>query len=262
MSRRLTPWRVARAVARRVPRGPIRFLMPRWAWRPLFGFWLSVVRSDPDRKRAVRELLTSYDRVYRELDLAAIAYDDGVHPKHRLTRYHDFFVARVRPGETVLDIGCGKGELAYDLVVRGGATVVGVDYDANHLAFARDNFIHERLEFRTGDVLAGVPAGFFDVIVLSNVLEHLAPRVAFLRGIVESARPSRLLLRVPLYERDWTIPLKAEVGLPSYWDPDHEIEYDEQLFRVELGEAGLDVSELVLNWGEIWAVAVPPDPGR
>ena len=231
--------------------------MPVWVWRPVVRFWLSVLGADPDRRRAVRELLSTYDDVYRAVDLAAIAYDDGVHPKHRLTRYHDFFVERVKPGELVLDIGSGKGELAYDLVTRGGASVVGVDHDPSHLSFARSHFRHERLEFRDGDVLERIPAGRFDVVVLSNVLEHLEPRVEFLRGLVESAQPSRLLLRVPVYERDWTIPLKAEVGLPSYWDPDHEVEYDERLFRDELARAGLEVSELKLTWGEIWAVAEP-----
>jgi hypothetical protein len=75
--------------------------------------------------------------------------------------------------------------------------------------------------------------------------------------VVDSAQPRALLLRVPLYARDWTVPLKDEVGLRAYWDPDHEIEYDERLFRDELAAAGLDVTELVLSWGEIWAVAEP-----
>ena len=231
--------------------------MPLWIWRPLFRFWLSVVRADPDRGRAVRELLVTYDDAYRALDLAAIDYDDGVHPKHRLTHYHDFFVERVQPGDVVLDIGSGKGELAYDLVTRGGASVVGVDHDPSHLAYARANFVDERLEFRAGDVLEDLPVGHFDVVVMSNVLEHLEPRVEFLARVVESVTPRYVLVRVPLYERDWTVPLKAEVGLSPYWDRDHEIEYDEQLFRDELAAAGLDVSELVQRWGEIWAVAEP-----
>jgi SAM-dependent methyltransferase len=231
--------------------------MPLWLWRPLSRLWLSSLRADPDRRRAVRELLVTYDDVYREVDLAAIAYEGGVHPKHRLTRYHDFFVERVRPGERVLDIGSGKGELAHDLVVRTGAIVVGVDHDPGHLAFARARFAHENLEFRSGDVLDELPGGHFDVVVMSNVLEHLAPRVDFLRRVTVSAEPRAFLIRVPLYERDWTVPLKAEVDLPSYWDPDHEIEYDEGSFRRELGEAGLDVPELLVRWGEIWAVATP-----
>ncbi len=62
---------------------------------------------------------------------------------------------------------------------------------------------------------------------------------------------------MPVYARDWTVPLKAEVGLLDYWDPDHEIEYDPESFRAELADAGLEVTELVLTWGEIWAQAVP-----
>jgi SAM-dependent methyltransferase len=256
--RRVPPaTRIVPALARRVPRAPFRYVMPWWAWRRLFTFWLSVVRAGPDRRRSVRELLELYDAVYREVDIASIAYEGGVHPKHRLTRYHDFFVDRVRPGETVLDIGSGKGELAYDLVLRGRVRVIGIDHDPAHVEFARSHFAHEWLEFRDGDVLEGIPAGHFDVVVLSNVLEHLSPRVALLRSVLASAEPSRVLLRVPVYARDWTVPLKAEVGLPSYWDPDHEIEYDERLLRDELDDAGLVVRELILTWGEIWAVAEP-----
>ncbi|MGH3016782.1 MAG: class I SAM-dependent methyltransferase [Gaiellaceae bacterium] len=205
----------------------------------------------------MRNLLIAYDDVYRWLDQAAIRYDDGVHAKHRLTRYHEFFVERVRPGERVLDIGSGKGELAHDLVVHARATVVGIDSSPYHLEFARSHFAGAGLEFQPGDVLEELPDGHFDVVVLSNVLEHIEPRVELLRRIVASARPSRLLFRVPVLARDWTVPLRQEVGLPYYSDPDHSTEYDPEGFRAELGEAGLRVTELVVTWGEIWAAAEP-----
>jgi SAM-dependent methyltransferase len=256
MTRRLTPGRVARRVSRSAPRRPFRVLMPFWPWRRIFRFWLSVLAANPDRREAVRRLLQTYDDVYVRLDQAAIAYDDGVHVKHRLTRYHDFFVERVQPGERVLDVGSGKGELAHDLVTRAEASVVGIDHDSSHLAFARSRFSHERLEFRQGDALEQLPAGQFDVVVLSNVLEHIGPRVDFLQSVVASASPKRLLFRVPVYARDWTVPLREEVGLLAFWDPDHEIEYDPESFRAELEQAGLEVTELIQSWGEIWAVAV------
>lgn len=257
MTRRWTLRRLAGAGARRFPRGPFRYLMPVSLWRPLFRLWLSALAADPEKRRAVRELLTSYDDVYRRLDEAAIAYDGGVHVKHRLTGYHDFFVERVRSGERVLDLGSGKGELAHDLVVRAGATVVGVDNDPSHLAFARSRFPDERLELLEGDLRDGLPEGHFDVVVMSNVLEHLERRPELLRAVARSATPARFLFRVPLYARDWTVPLKREVGLPAYWDPDHEVEYDPETFRAELAEAGLEVTDLVLRWGEIWAEAKP-----
>jgi SAM-dependent methyltransferase len=251
--------RLVRGVGRRVPRRPFRYVMPAWLVRGPYRFWLSVVAADPDRRRAVRELLELEAETRRQLDAAAIRYDDGVHAKHRLTAYHDFFVDRVREGERVLDVGSGKGELAHDLAVRAGAEVVGIDYDPHHLAFARSRSAHERVTYVAGDVLAVVPEGGFDVIVLSNVLEHIADRVGLLTTLVASAGPRVVLIRVPVLARDWTVPLRRELGLEYFSDPDHEIEYDERSFRDELAAAGLRVTELQAVWGELWAAA---EPGR
>ena len=215
MTSRLRPGRVARAAGRRVPRRPFRLVMPLWIWRPLFRFWLSVVRARPrprprregaardlrrrlpgarsrrDRLRQGRPPEAPADALPRLLRRACEARRDR--PRHR----HGQGRARPRPRRSW------------------GRSVVGVDHDPSHLAFARAHFADERLEFRGGDVIDGIPAGHFDVVVLSNVLEHLDPRVEFLARVVESATPRCVLLRVPLYERDWTVPLKAEVGLPS-----------------------------------------------
>jgi SAM-dependent methyltransferase len=253
--RPIRPGRFLRAAYRRVPRAPFRFLMPTRLWRGTFRFWLSVLAADPDTRRGIRRLLVAYDDAYRAVDQAAIRYDDGVHVKHRLTHYHDFFVERINDGERVLDVGTGKGEVAFDLVTLSGAVVVGVDHDPHHLAFARNRFRHRNLDFHEGDVLTSLPTGHFDVIVLSNVFEHLDNRVDFLRTLVGSATPTRLLFRVPVYEREWTVPLRDEVGLSGFWDRDHKIEYTPETFTQELHDAGLSVSELLIRWGEIWAIA-------
>jgi len=257
MRQRLTPRRVAAAAARRFPRAPFRHLLPAGLLRPLLRFWLSVIAAQPNRRKAMRELLEIYDGTYPFVDHAAISYDGGVHVKHRLTGYHDFFVDRVRPGERVLDVGSGKGELAHDLVIRSGAAVVGIDNDPAHLAFARSHFSHERLEFLEGDVLEQLPEGRFDVVVMSNVLEHVAPRIELLRRLLDSAAPSRVLVRVPVLARDWMVPLRRELGLPYFSDLGHCVEYDPERLRAELADAGLEVKELILVWGEIWASAEP-----
>ena len=253
--RRLTPRRGAGAVLRRVPRRPFRPLLPVWLLRAPFRFWLSVLASNPDRRAAVRALLQLHDDTFSALDGAAIAYDGGVHAKHRLTRYHDFFIERVRPGERVLDIGSGKGELAHDLVERAAASVVGIENDPHHLEFAIAHYAGPGVEFVDGDVRQILPGGHFDVVVLSNVLEHFEHRPELLRRLSDSATPRCFLIRVPLLERDWTVPLRKEVGLPHFSDPGHFVEYTPERFRAELAEAGLTVSELTLVWGEIWALA-------
>ena len=52
------------------------------------------------------------------VDLGAIDYDDGVHAKHRLTALPRLLRRPHRRGERVLDVGCGKGELAHDIAER------------------------------------------------------------------------------------------------------------------------------------------------
>lgn len=205
----------------------------------------------------MKELLELHQDTYDRADLGAIAYDGGVHAKHRLIRYHDYFVDRVSAGERVLDVGCGKGELAYDLVERSGARVVGIDNNPYYLAFARDRFRHPDLSFVETDILEPLPSAPFDVVILSNVLEHFDDRVGLLRRIMAAAMPSRVLLRVPVWARDWIVPLREELGLRAFSDTTHYTEYDPESFRAELAEAGLDVTELELIWGEIWATARP-----
>jgi 2-polyprenyl-3-methyl-5-hydroxy-6-metoxy-1,4-benzoquinol methylase len=211
----------------------------------------------------LRRLLRVDDLLQTRIDGLAIDLDGGVHAKHRLTRYHDFFVQRIRPGECVLDVGCGKGELAYDLA-EAGAIVTGLDWSRPSLEFARAHFRAENIEFVEGDILTWDPPHAYDVIVLSNVLEHIAPRVDLLRRLCSAATPDRFLIRLPRSDRDWLVPLRQELGLPYFSDPTHETEYTVDQLHAELAEAGLAVEELVQSWGELWAVGrstAPTKPG-
>jgi SAM-dependent methyltransferase len=252
------PWtarRVANGIGRRVPLRPFRILFPYSVWRPLFRLWLGAVRAQPDHERAMRQLLQLYDDAYHGVDLGAIDYDQGVHAKHRLTRYHDFFVDRVHEGERVIDVGCGKGELAHDIATRSKARVVAIDASPWMLEFARERFSHPHLTFVQADAVNYAPDEPVDVAILSNVLEHIEPRVELLCSLRERAGARRLLIRVPALERDWTVPLRREVGLPHFSDPEHKLEYDPELLRNELAEAGWEMGEAQLSWGEIWVEA-------
>jgi len=219
----------------------------------------SVSRLEP--RDALRRLFVLSDTLYGRIDLLAVELDHGIHAKHRLMQYHDFFVERVRAGETVLDVGCGKGELAHDLAVRAKAHVTGVDVNSTSIAFARGRFQQRKLSFVEADIYAWDPPRQYDVVVISNVLEHLVERPTILRRIVAAAAPKRLLIRVPSAERDWTVPLREELGLPHFSDPTHETEYTVEQLEEELALAGLRIQELVQRWGELWAVATPDGVG-
>lgn len=211
------------------------------------------------RDRAV--FLAAIDApLYEMQGRAAAEAEGGLHPKHRLMRYHDFFVDRVRPGERVIDLGCGVGALACAIARRAGAQVVGLDWTPQNLAKACEASLaapQVRVTWTLGDITKDRAGGRFDVVVLSNVLEHLRDRSSLLSRYREWYEPSRFLIRVPAFDREWRAPWKRELGVEWRLDPTHETEYTEGQLRSELAEAGLGITELISRWGEYWCVARP-----
>ncbi|MGQ0732912.1 MAG: class I SAM-dependent methyltransferase [Acidobacteriota bacterium] len=206
---------------------------------------------------ALSELLGMEADLDGQVNEAALAYGEGVHVKHRIMRYHDFFVDRLSRDDRVLDIGCGYGAVAHSMAARGGAYVVALDMDPANIAKAASRFAHERITFLVGEAPRDVPAERFDVVVISNVLEHIDGRVAFLRAVQQRVGATRWLVRVPLFNRDWRPTLRRELGLFAYSDPTHFTEYTTETFEDEMEEAGFSVGHLQVNWGEIWAEVRP-----
>jgi SAM-dependent methyltransferase len=216
-------------------------------------------RTDPASGLAL--LFGVEDRLYPAEGELAVRYGNGIHTKHRHTKYHDFFVDRVRKGESVLDVGCGVGAVAYDIARRSEARVTGIDLSEENIAAARRMHEHPHVQYVTGDALRLESTGITDVLILSNVLEHIARRPEFLRKLVALSHPSRVLIRVPLFERDWRIPLRKELHLEYRLDPTHETEYTLDSFAAEMQEAGLEVAHQEVRWGEIWAECTPAAAG-
>ena len=204
----------------------------------------------------MRLLLMVDNAVSKLINRLAIPYDGGVHVKHRLMRYHDFFVSRVAPGERVLDVGCGYGAVAYSLAARAGAVVTGIDLNEANVAKAMGKFHHPNLMFVHGDARVNLPPGPWDVLVLSNILEHIERRIFFLTELQQGLHPSRMLIRVPMIDRDWRVPLREELGMFHFGDSTHFTEYTAESFAEELREAGLSIRHVQYNWGEIWAEVV------
>jgi SAM-dependent methyltransferase len=229
-------------------------LLPERA-RRLFIKGLFVLESrGQDTGAGLRRLFALQDDLEHVVNERALAHGRGIHPKHRLTRYHDFFIERIGDGERVLDVGCGYGAVARSIArAHPRSRVVGVDYDRGRLGQARAMDNPRNLDFVESDATKNVPEGPWDVVVLSNVLEHISDRVGFLTALRERTGARRFLIRVPLFERDWKLPMRRAVGANYYSDPDHKIEPSLEEFRDETGRAGLTIDELLTPWGEIWA---------
>jgi SAM-dependent methyltransferase len=188
---------------------------------------------------------------YRWCTKFAIKAEGGLHPKHRLMDYHKFFMDNVRPNDMVLDIGCGNGSLTYDIAKK-AKKVTGIDLNGNNMKIAQKVFSSPNIEYVIGDATTYDFDKNFDVIILSNVLEHIDYRIEFLKKMVDIA--PKILIRVPMITRDWLTLYKKELGIEWRLDPTHYTEYTLESLSEELHKAGLEIENASIQFGEIWVV--------
>lgn len=144
------------------------------------------------------------------------------------THYHRVVLAALTPGGSgVLDVGCGDGVLAADLVRSGISKVVGLDADQGVLDRARRRFPDLPIEWRHGDALwVDFEPASFDAIVSIAALHHM-DAIAALRRFAELVRPGGTVIVIGLARAEWfdmpfeAIALASRIGLGAirdYWE--------------------------------------------
>jgi SAM-dependent methyltransferase len=115
----------------------------------------------------------------------------------------DFDRLGLRPGDRVLDMGCGAGRHAFEMFRR-GADVVAFDQDGDELAGVLELFGAMReagevpegadADVKQGDALSLPFAdGEFDRVVASEVLEHIPDDLAAIDELARVLRPGGTL---------------------------------------------------------------------
>lgn len=234
------------------------FLLPRALCKYIVKVMISAEESASPQD-AIRWQLGILDQISRAIDLQSKRWGDGVHIKHELMDgIHSFFYDRIPKNAHVLDLGCGYGAVGHSIAVHSEAQVLGIDFDAEQIAFAKRRFPHPNIRYVVGNVFTDNPeAESFDVIILSSMLEHLENRENFLMDLSQRFHPGKFLIRVPTFERHFFAALKRELGLFPYTDDTHVLEYSPQIFMNEMTKAGLAVRYFEIRWGDIWAECVP-----
>jgi SAM-dependent methyltransferase len=111
---------------------------------------------------------------------------------------------RVRPGDRVLDAGCGEGRHCFGVLER-GARVVGLDLDAGSLRLASRALRRRAAELGSlGEMLQGntfrLPFrdATFDAVICSEVMEHVHDYRAAARELARVTRPGgRVAVTIP-----------------------------------------------------------------
>jgi arsenite methyltransferase len=138
------------------------------------------------------ELLPRLEALYRTTDVVR---------RRRLVRE----ALSAATGERVLDVGCGPGFYATELLMDVGPTgsVVGVDRSAQMLAAARHRSAgHENIAFREGEATAlPVDDESFDAALCVQVLEYVSDVGGALSEIRRVVRPGG---RAVVWDVDWS----------------------------------------------------------
>ena len=145
-----------------------------------FFFSFFVLESRGNEKNGLKQLFLIKDKLDLVINERALALGDGVHPKHELTKYHDFFIENIKNGDNILDIGCGYGAVSKSIAhSKNKSQIIGIDYDDQKLDQAMENNNYKNLKFMNLDATKTIPDGNWEVIILSNVLEHINNRTLF-----------------------------------------------------------------------------------
>jgi 2-polyprenyl-3-methyl-5-hydroxy-6-metoxy-1,4-benzoquinol methylase len=126
-------------------------------------------------------------------------YNNNYFHKLAINRFFEVVTKELRnlPQRTVLEFGCGEGLFLKELRDRGVVFdhLVGVDLRESALEYARR--INPNYVFMNLDILrSGLEKKSFDLVIASEVLEHLQEPASYLSKLVDLSR-GYLFLTVP-----------------------------------------------------------------
>jgi len=90
------------------------------------------------------------------------------------------------PGERILDVGCGPGQLTAE-IAGSGAEVLGIDLSADMVAAARSNYPH--LRFEVADIAAANYESEFDGVFSNAALHWVRDQQGAIIAIARALKP-------------------------------------------------------------------------
>lgn len=210
----------------------------------------------------LKPVLRLHNLCYKLAGRWSILVNNGIHPKHEILQYPQWFARQIKTDWTVMDVGCHNGQMTRK-IAEDAEFVYGIEMDAGKIQQARQQKNPDNIEYICADItrLDFTRLKPIDCALLSNVLEHIENRAEFLRQMIQHipwSRPERkqILIRVPLIDRDWLVLYKKQLGIEYRLDPTHHVEYTRKSFCSEMDCAGIEIESLEIRFGELYAVCI------
>jgi len=117
-------------------------------------------------------------------------------------------VLREKPS-TVLDLGCGRGfytnQLSYFPFIR---KIVGLELNEQYLTEAKKNSLSKKVKYFNQDFYIWKSTVKFDLIIMSEILEHLSDdKLALKKAVNLLSNNGKIIITVPHH------------NFPFFWDP-------------------------------------------
>lgn len=97
----------------------------------------------------------------------------------------------LRPGDTVLDLGCGTGVMIPFYLAAQAGKIVAVDVSEKMVERAREKFGNEpSVELRASDALSLDEGERFDAAVIYNAYPHFPDKLALVEKVYRMLKPS------------------------------------------------------------------------
>jgi SAM-dependent methyltransferase len=208
-------------------------------------------------KAILKFILELHSISYSFISLISTRLNNGIHPKHQIIKYKEWFAENIKANTTILDIGCSTG-LMCRLISKKAKKVYGIDINNSAIDCAKKNNQVNNVEYIHADatVFNYQSIELIDCVLLSNVLEHIDDRVLFIKNIIKKVKwrkKVKFLIRVPMIDRDWLVLYKKQMGVSWKLDKTHFTEYTLEEFSKEIEQCNLKILKYSIRWGEIYA---------
>ena len=184
---------------------------------------------------------TDYDRVYESAEyiktqVEPICSAAAQHTFTEIATYRPFFKnVQYKPGNTLLDVGCGVGRFLHGAHSKGWR-VEGIDCSQKAIEIGQK---YAKFPMKVGSLDDEAQSGKrFNVVTMFEVLEHLSQPISMLeksKKVLE--RNGSIFCTVP----NWECSLVQHSSNPAWIPPIHLLFFNESSLRILANRAGLDV---------------------